>query len=486
MSKKSGRRFEVELDWYYISKDTLGRWLIVLVVLAAVALVGVWAFTHRGGNVSRRASREIAAAEELLGKASALPEAPRLRDELAASAGKVAEARTDLKAGNPQEAVNAALEAQSIAKKLLAGLSTGRGDATVLDLGGKVEVQRANRATWEAARTGLALYEGDFLKTASNGVADVMSTDGTMYRIRPETLFEVHRSSDGSSKQGTAPKSSEIKFIVGTVDVNTGEGSRSIVRTDAVIADIAQRSSVGVEVDKARNTGVSTYRGSAELSTSSGAKVRLGERERAVAAAGGGIAAKSRLPETPSPIAPDDGMTLDRRRKAPVVLRWSSVREAGRYRLQIAQSRLFVPDSIVADISDRSKPEASVTVNDEGSFYWRVASLAKGSGLASEWSAPRRFKVVSGAKGAGPPDTVPPDLVLLRPQVNGTVVIVSGRTEPGATVTVNGEPADIAPSGNFKKIVSIAREGLNVVEVKAVDSAGNQTVRRENVIIQIF
>jgi hypothetical protein len=490
MSKKTGHRFEAELDWYYISKESLRRWVVLFVLLAAGVVWGVWTWVRRGGEAARRAGREIAAAEELLDKARALPEAGRLKEEIGAAAGKVLEARTALQSENAPEAVNSALEAQSIAKRLLGGLSSAKGDAAVLDFGGKVEVQRANRATWEAARTGMALFEGDFLKTGGNGVADVMASDGTMYRIKPETLFEVHRTRAASggpgSAPGSAPRGSEIKFIVGTVDVNTGEGSRSIVRTDAVTADIAQRSSVGLDVDSARNTGISTFRGSAELSTGGGAKMTLGERERAVASASAGITAKVKLPESPKPIAPDENTVLDARKKDPVVLRWTSVKDAGRYRLQIAQSRLFVPDSIVTDLSDRTRPEATVSVRDEGSYYWRVASVARGSGLLSEWSAARRFKVLSGEGRAGVPDTVPPDLVLQRPQVNGTLVIVSGRTEPGASVTVNGETADIDPSGSFKKIISLQKEGLNVVEVRAVDGAGNQTVRRENVIIQIF
>jgi len=32
------------------------------------------------------------------------------------------------------------------------------------------------------------------VKTGASGIAEVMATDGTLYRIKPETLFEVHRS----------------------------------------------------------------------------------------------------------------------------------------------------------------------------------------------------------------------------------------------------------------------------------------------------
>jgi hypothetical protein len=139
------------------------------------------------------------------------------------------------------------------------------------------------------------------------------------------------------------------------------------------------------------------------------------------------------------------------------------------------------------DQSDRARNEAIVTVNAEGTFFWRVSALGKGN-LASEWSPPRKFKVLQpAATGAGMgPEAAPPALVLQHPQVNGTIVIVTGKADAGASVTVNGEPAETDSTGTFRKVISFTKEGLNTVEVRASDGAGNQTVRRENVVIQIF
>jgi hypothetical protein len=67
--------------------------------------------------------------------------------------------------------------------------------------------------------------------------------------------------------------------------------------------------------------------------------------------------------------------------------------------------------------------------------------------------------------------------------VNGTLVIVSGRAEPGSAVSVNGEPVDADATGAFKKVISFHTEGINVLTVRAVDGAGNETVRRETVMI---
>ena len=483
--QKDGRRFEVELDWYYVSKETLWRWALVILGAAVLVSVGIYWWLNRGEDVAGRARREIAAAEELLAKGRMAPGASRAQEEIAAAADKLEGARSSFAAARYPEALQRAVEARQLALRITASAGTLRHDAAIMELGGRVEIQRASRATWETARVGMKLYEGDFLKTGANGLAEVMAVDGTFYRIKPETLFEVHRSKLlAGTTDGAPQRQSEIKFIVGTVDVDTGEGSRSIVRTDAAVADIASRSAVGVDVDRTRTTGVSAYRGRVTLSTDSGS-VTLRDRERVVARLGpGGLGAKVTLPDPPRPLAPDDTAVFDLNRRQPVTLKWAPAGAGARYRLQIARSRLFIPDSIVV-VDDRPKPEAIITVTEEGAFYWRVATLGAGN-VASEWSPTRRFKMLAGGPRSGGPDTVPPELVLARPQVNGTLVILSGRTEPGSGVSVNGEPADVDATGAFKKVISFQREGVNVIAVRAVDGAGNETLRRETVMIEVY
>ena len=41
----------------------------------------------------------------------------------------------------------------------------------------------------------------------------------------------------------------------------------------------------------------------------------------------------------------------------------------------------------------------------------------------------------------------------------GNFFLVQGVTEPGATVTVNGEPVDVAGDGTFKKTVALTARG---------------------------
>lgn len=73
-------------------------------------------------------------------------------------------------------------------------------------------------------------------------------------------------------------------------------------------------------------------------------------------------------------------------------------------------------------------------------------------------------------------DTVPPPLVVLAPanlSISPTnLVRVSGRSEFGAFLTVNGYGVVVAPNGTWSVILALP-EGVNVIQVAAADQVGN-------------
>ncbi len=480
MARKPDDGIESRLDWYYVSRSGVYRALLAFFVLAGLVVLGIWWVSNRDANVQERVREEILRAEERLADVKRLPEADRYADEIARIAGLIEESRKLMGSRETERARAQAVAAQQLARNVLSGKTAGRGDASAIEIGGKVEFQRANTTRWEALTRGTILRNGDFIKTGASGTAEVMAANGTLFRIRPETLFEVHRS--GATVEGE--QTSGAKVVIGNVETDTGERGRASLTTDAARADIAKNSAVSIETDATR-TGLSTYRGEATLSTSTGQRVVLGERERAEATKEKGvIGEKQRLPETPSLVGPDDNATFEIGKKD-VLLRWSPVKEATFFQVQVARSRLFVPDSI-----ERSKDfpktttEVRLKANDVGLFFWRVQTVRREPReLASGWSAPRRFRVV-------PPDTaaektgVPPDLVVNRPQVIGSTLIVSGKTEPGASVWVAGEMADVDATGVFRKVVTVAGEGMKVITIRAVNAAGLETIKKESVLIQ--
>jgi hypothetical protein len=82
--------------------------------------------------------------------------------------------------------------------------------------------------------------------------------------------------------------------------------------------------------------------------------------------------------------------------------------------------------------------------------------------------------------------TTPPQITVLSP-AEGSLgstqdVTLTGRTEAGSSVTVNGISATVLPTGEFSAGVTL-REGLNAIQVIATDVAGNIGQTRVNVTL---
>jgi hypothetical protein len=270
-------------------------------------------------------------------------------------------------------------------------------------------------------------------------------------------------------------------MVSGSINVYTSSSS-STVATDAATAAIDRESRVFVDVAKGDKTDITTFRGKTTVSTAKETMV-LGERERVSASVGtGAISARVSVPESPQLALPADNRIYDLKTGDQIELKWSTVPKAVRYRIQISRSRLFVPDATEVDLDDRVTTSARVKVSREGSYFWRVASIGA-DGHPSDWSFVRRFKMLT-----EPPQVVagalPPRLVVSPPQQMGNLFLIFGKTDPGAIVTVNAEPADVDSDGTFKKTISIDREGYATLVIKAVDAAGNETVKPVKVFVE--
>jgi len=77
------------------------------------------------------------------------------------------------------------------------------------------------------------------------------------------------------------------------------------------------------------------------------------------------------------------------------------------------------------------------------------------------------------------PDIVPPILSITSPEHESTldtpVVTVSGTTEPGVTLNINGILTSVGSDGTFSLEITLL-EGNNTITVTATDSAGNPSV----------
>jgi hypothetical protein len=126
--------------------------------------------------------------------------------------------------------------------------------------------------------------------------------------------------------------------------------------------------------------------------------------------------------------------------------------------------------------ADRVETTVQLEPIHRGEYYWKVASVS-GAGIRGPYSEPWRFRVTS-QNLHDKEDTTPPLLEITENVQSGPMLILNGRTEPGALLWVDNEKVDVTDAGTFYAVVRLRKEGVNDVTLMAQDASGN--VRKLN------
>jgi len=464
--------------WYTISVDTLRTLggLILVLVLAGGGLLGYRFWNAR--NLEREATFLLDEVADLLVRADRENPGGSFAEELGAARTSHAAAVAAFDQREFQVAVEEARRARALLYALLdvSGTRSAAGEAQFIAIQGNVEFRRGDQGDWEPARSRDVLRSGDYVKTGANGSAEVVFLDGTLYTVRPNTLFVVtrQRAAIGNATEQT------ISMEYGWVNLNTAQrGGR--VTTPRAEAVVARDSEATVSVDRRTSTASFTaFRGEVEVTSESGLVRRIGALEQVVQE-GALLSEARKLPPAPEPLEPGNGFETAFGPGSELVLLWLPVENAARYALQVSRNRLFVDNLI--DVDSRPATRATLGLQGEGTFEWRVAARTR-DGLQGPWSEPRTFRVVASLSGGDRGDATPPMLEVDQVQAYGNVFIVNGRTEPGAAVTINGESVAVAANGTFTKTLLVSASGWSFLELTATDASGNVARTRQRVFVE--
>lgn len=463
--------------WYTVSVDTL-RALGGLAIVLALGVAGWFGYrVWENRELEREAVALIEEVSGLLARAERERPAGTFEEEYQDAQSSHAAAATAFEREDFRTAV---AEGQRARALLLAVLDVdsraSRGEAQFIAVQGSVDLRRGDQGEWEPARARDVLRSGDYVKTGA-GSAEIVFLDGTLYTVRPNTLFLVTRQ---RTALGTATEQT-ISMEYGWVNLNTAQrGGR--VATPRAEAVVARDSEAQVAVDRGGGARFAAFRGEVEVTSESGIVRKLGPLEQ-VTQNGALLSEAQTLPASPLLLEPGAGLesSLDGNRE--LVLSWEEVPGASKYALQVSRSRLFVDNLI--DVDSRTAPRARLGLRGEGTFEWRVAARTR-DGLQGPWSEARTFRVVASLRSGDRGDTTPPLLEIDQVQAYGNVFIVNGRTEPGAGVTVNGEAATVAANGTFTKTVQLTTDGWSFLELASTDKSGNVARLRHRVFVEIL
>ncbi|MEM9554830.1 MAG: Ig-like domain-containing protein [Acidobacteriota bacterium] len=470
MVDKTSRQ-KVDRDWYSVSVESMRRTLVLLV--SVVALIGAaFAYQHwEHVRLGEEAEREIEKATELTRQFEDRADYAQIRREFYGAWEDLAAAREALADERFGDALTRGRRSLLEFERVLQrdeGEIENRG--RFLSVSGNVEYRRGERGAWKRARYEDVIYFGDWVKTSAAGSARILFPDGSEFTLRSNTM--VHLISR-TNRFGRSEKVAELPF--GWVELTTDD-TASTVRTPRSQAEVRQGSAALVAFDRERNTArVAAFGGSVEVTAENGQQQVLGALQQVVQV-GDLLSAPTALPNRPRPLSPSDERTVALS-AAELRLSWRPVDGAATYHLQISRTPLFA--STIIDDTGRTSSSARVGLRGEGVFYWQVAAV-DAQGLRGPWSVPRSFQVAQPQRGD---DDTPPPLRVEDVQSYGRLTIVNGRTEPGATVTVDEQAAQVAPDGSFSITLQMDREGFGFVEIVATDAAGNTSQEQRRVFV---
>ena len=350
--------------------------------------------------------------------------------------------------------------------------------AKFVNLDGRVQIKKVNSVQWITADYRMALDKGDLIQTGSDGVARITFADGTTYTVQSDTLVTVEENSVGRDSETRVA----MHITSGAVDLATGTWdspkSKAEVSFSNAVASVQQNSRAAVRSDPKTSEGeITVSAGAAELATTDGRqRVEIGRWERVTVPPSGGAIVKSNVlapPDLAQPMNLQPVIVPDPKR-APVHFEWKPVRDAVSYELRISTTSMF---SRIVEDRKLTATSVEITGLEQGDYFWDVLATDEQKRVSSPSDT---FKFTLATQGKGQEML----LEVASTELHGNVVEITGRTEPGAALIINGEQvADIRNDGAFKYFTAPLTRGSQTVVLTGQNRRGGTAIKRVEIVI---
>lgn len=464
-------------DWYSVSLASVLRLLVFVLLLGAFFFSGIGFKKLERFNLEKQAGAQIERALELKRQVEQDSDFDPMRTDYVSSVEQLREAQSAFGVKDFASALEQGTHSVLGLESLLQIGQRSGGSIRFLNLHGTVEFRRGERGAWKRIRPKDRLNPGDWVKTSADGTAEIMFPDRSVYTLRQNTM--VHLGDSTAAERGQDNRKPSTDLVFGWVELNTSRNA-STVTTPQSKTRVEEKSEALVSYDRERQSArIAAFQGAVEVQANNGQTRRLGPLEQ-VEQAGERLSETQTLPARPRPLEPADKQELSVKAGERITLSWSSVPGARRYALRVSNSPLF--GSTIVSSNNRPRANATLGVRSGGSFYWQAAAIDR-AGLQGPWSPTASFRVIAQRTVSEAEDKTPPALEVYDVQSYGSLAIVNGKVEPGASITINGEPVSPLVDGSFNKTVELNQEGWSFIEVIATDAWGNATRTRRRVFV---
>lgn len=344
----------------------------------------------------------------------------------------------------------------------------GAQSASIAELVGDVRVQVASTANWSPGALGQALYAGESVQTMALARATIhFDSTRIVTLMEPRTTLRI---------PAQVPNVGRLRHLSGhlraRVDADAGverlevalpPGELVLHRAETGEAGYVEaRIEIGDEIAE-----IAMLSGRGRLAVGVGPARTIDEAQFIQLSMDGAVVDEGAdLPAPAELLQP--GADAEILTRGSVQLRWSPVADVDEYEVTLRGPNENIEQEVSATHMRVALPS--------GHYDWSVRALtSQGHGHESSRG---HFRVVL--------DRTPPQ-VTLRSPTPGEVVqgsaIVSGQTEPGAVLTINGVRAQVRADGSFRSSTPV-RRGLTNIVVVARDSVGNTRTATRSVLRQ--
>jgi hypothetical protein len=346
---------------------------------------------------------------------------------------------------------------------------------------GMVKVKAVGTFEWVTADSSIALRKSDIVRTGPGSAAEIRFFDGTVVAVGADSLIMIEASSSDpqsrKAKVGWRVSNGKVEFQVPPRGPAGGEAE---ISTPTVTARTETSATGAISVGQSGESDLRVYGGQVEARTKLGDTIQLTQNEGVTIDQAGRAGLEVKLPATPVLLSPanQSEVAYPDPTRAITLLAWKPVPEAVSYQVLLDYNPHFNRPLVDQGIKNTS---VEVRGLDTGKYYWRVAAVDK-DGVTGRFSDFSRFAVArpsGAAQGGGPP----PPLTIDTVDVRANILQIKGRTEPGATVTVNGQRVDVQADGSFNEFIQLAKLGRQLVVVKAVGINGGENEQRRSVLV---
>jgi hypothetical protein len=354
--------------------------------------------------------------------------------------------------------------------------SASQTQAKFVNLDGRVQVKKVNSVQWVDADYRTALDKGDLVQTGTDGYARVTFADGTFYTVKPGTLITVEENSMASNR----PTSVAVRINTGAVDLSTpnwaSPGSKAAVSVEDAKAELRPNSRAAVKTDKdTRESEILVSNGSAQVQRGQ-EQVEVTQYQKANIPTTGSISKSDVLapPELLEPINLTP-IIAENPKATAVHFEWKPVQDASSYSLRISTTSMFT--KIVKEARAVSGTSVDITGLDAADYFWNVTATSAKK-LSSDVSETYKFTLVAQGK------TQDMLLEIQNTQLVGHAVEITGRTEPGAALIINGQPVpNIAKDGTFRHFTEPLLPGEHTIVVIGQNRRGGTAKQQVSVVV---